>query len=223
MISHTPKSILSHWLWNDNPYPKLQGYLDLRFAICHSATEVLFNNCRYMLSENEIITSDYILAKRWGWSRNKVRKFLEQLEHESLIVCDRNKTRTIITVFPDNLPLKDKIQGEVAAEIQEKDSQKAQEKGHLNTSPTRGLSNVEVPLKEQEKAHQEEQVVREERVLKNLFSDTADAELVGNPDPNTNQNNDSLDKSPLIENTVRAVGEKALKKNYTLSFPNENK
>jgi DNA replication protein DnaD len=66
----------------------------------HEDKEILLGNKVVTVKAGSFITSEVKLAERWGWSRHKVRDFLDLLKAEKMLdkISDSKKT----TIFIDN-------------------------------------------------------------------------------------------------------------------------
>lgn len=79
------RKIMSNWLWLDDKFSKGQAWIDLLlntqykdgfFPSRRGNIDYQRGDCTLSLSE---------LARRWKWSRNKVRSFLDILENKEMI------------------------------------------------------------------------------------------------------------------------------------------
>lgn len=79
------RKIMSNWLWLDDKFSKGQAWIDLLlntqykdgfFPSKRGSINYTRGDCTLSLSE---------LARRWKWSRNKVRSFLDILENKEMI------------------------------------------------------------------------------------------------------------------------------------------
>ena len=92
------RQIQDNWIWDDKPFSKGQAWIDLLMLVNHSDEKMLFDNELIEVKRGEKITSLVKLSKRWDWSVNKVSRFLNLLENESMITQKRNSKRTALTV-----------------------------------------------------------------------------------------------------------------------------
>lgn len=79
------RKIQSHWLWEDKPFSKGQAWIDILLLANHEDKKTLMDGQLIEVKRGECITSEPKLAERWGWSRTKVRNFLEMLEQDEMI------------------------------------------------------------------------------------------------------------------------------------------
>jgi hypothetical protein len=73
-------------LWNEpRQRSKLEAWLFLLFKAAFKPTTVVIDSFEIELRRGELIASDTYLTREWGWSRNKVRLFLKNLQLEERI------------------------------------------------------------------------------------------------------------------------------------------
>lgn len=101
-----------HWIWDDKPFSRAQAWIDLIMRATHKHDKtVLFLNRTFTLARGELVTSLRFLAKEWGWSKNKVSKFLDALAADKMIekrdnARDRQFTRILIANYERFQPQK---------------------------------------------------------------------------------------------------------------------
>lgn len=92
------RNLLEHWIWNDKPFSKGQAWIDIILLANHSDKKVLVGGEFVEIERGSFITSELKLMERWGWSKNKVRSFLQILQTDSMIVKKTDRKRTTINV-----------------------------------------------------------------------------------------------------------------------------
>ncbi|NLX87272.1 MAG: hypothetical protein GXY97_09030 [Clostridiales bacterium] len=92
------RKIYQNWTWQDKPFSKGQAWIDILLMVNHEDGEAHFRDSVYYVKRGQRITSELQLAERWGWSRNKVRRFLNDLKMAQQIDIQKDKRKTIITV-----------------------------------------------------------------------------------------------------------------------------
>lgn len=92
------RQLQSHWLWDDKPFSKGQAWIDLLLLANHADKTIMLGNELIEVQAGSFITSELKLMERWGWSKTKVRAFLDVLQKDKMIVkkSDRKKTTIII-------------------------------------------------------------------------------------------------------------------------------
>ncbi|MDI9386875.1 MAG: hypothetical protein QM387_04735, partial [Spirochaetota bacterium] len=80
------RQIQGHWLWlSEKPFDKRSAWIDILLMVNHEDKTVLLGNDLVEVKRGERLTSEPKLAERWGWSRTKVRNFLNLLEKDGMI------------------------------------------------------------------------------------------------------------------------------------------
>ena len=95
------RKIQNHWVWEtEKPFDKRSAWIDILLMVNHKPGKVFFNNEIVEVDTGERITSEVKLAKKWGWSRTKVRTFLKLLEQDDMIEnIKENGKRTRLKVL----------------------------------------------------------------------------------------------------------------------------
>ena len=96
------RKIQNNWLWEDKPFSKGQAWIDILLLINHKDNKVLFREELIEVKRGERITSQVKLAKRWGWSRGKVKHFLNLLENDGMLIIKTDKRKTVLKVVNYN-------------------------------------------------------------------------------------------------------------------------
>ncbi len=103
------RSLLDHWLWcADKPFAQGQALVDLVGFASFKEEEIVVDKQVIRLRVGQQVRSQKSLAERWGWTRGKVRHFLQLLKDESIIQTDRVGKNVVITICKNN-----KFQSEV--------------------------------------------------------------------------------------------------------------
>ena len=102
------RKITEHFLWEDKPFSKGQAWIDLLLLANHKEHKVPYKGEIVTCKRGEVDRSILWLAKRWGWSRSKVRDFLHTLEADQMVVLKATTHRTTVTIenyaFYQDLP-----------------------------------------------------------------------------------------------------------------------
>lgn len=94
------REIMEHWIWQDKPVSKGQAWVDLILLANYKTEKFPFKNMVVEGKRGTIYRSITQLGERWGWSRNKVKRFLEMLESDGMVSV--NATTHGTTVFIQN-------------------------------------------------------------------------------------------------------------------------
>lgn len=123
------RQLQSHWLWEDKPFSRGQAWVDILMLANHDDNKFLLGNELVEVKCGSFITSELKLMERWGWSKSKVRSFLQLLEKEQMIVkkTDRKKT----TIFVENYGT---FQNPQTTERPQKDRKKTAKKPQKDTN-----------------------------------------------------------------------------------------
>lgn len=148
------RSIQEHYLWDDKPFSKGQAWIDLLLLANHSEAKVLLGNDFVKVERGSFITSELKLMDRWGWSKTKVRAFLQVLENDLMIVKKTDRKKTTISIV--NYSVYQNLQ---TTEEPQKDQAKTTEKPQKDTNNNDNTENNEnkkkiVPVKHKYGAYQ---------------------------------------------------------------------
>ena len=94
----TDRSIQDHWLWDDKPYAYGQAWIDLLMLAAYEDKKVLWKNKLIDVKRGQYLTSIRYLAERWGWSKDRVMRYIALLKSDGMIDTDKDSGRTLITI-----------------------------------------------------------------------------------------------------------------------------
>jgi hypothetical protein len=87
-------------LWLREPFSKGQAWIDLFGNANHKDASFFIRGNEVKVKRGQLGWSEVTMAKRWKWSRNKVRRFLKWLESEHQVAQQKLfKITTIITII----------------------------------------------------------------------------------------------------------------------------
>lgn len=92
------RSLQDHWLWEDKPFSKGQAWVDLLMLANHKDKKRMLRGQMVTCKRGDVNTSMAELSKRWGWERGKVKRFLDLLQSDNMIVLNATTQRTTITI-----------------------------------------------------------------------------------------------------------------------------
>lgn len=75
-------------LWLEKPFSKGQAWVDLLLLAQGVEIDKHYRGTIQHQEPGTVYTSILYLSKRWGWSRNKVYRFLKTLENDEMIVFE---------------------------------------------------------------------------------------------------------------------------------------
>jgi hypothetical protein len=91
------RDIRDHWLYSERPYSRFQAWIDLIFSANFRDKDIMINGKPERIRRGSFLTSTRKLSIQWGWSRNKVIRFLDTLRDENMITT-RTRGGTILTI-----------------------------------------------------------------------------------------------------------------------------
>lgn len=118
-------------LWLADTFTKGQAWVDLFGNANHTVGKFWVRGNEVKIYRGQIGWSELTMAKRWRWSKNKVRRFLKWLETEQQIKQQKTPITTVITIlnydkYQSNVP---KMEHQT---IQQKDSRRYTNKNDKN-------------------------------------------------------------------------------------------
>ena len=113
------RSLLNSERWLSETFTRGQAWVDLFGLAQHKNTYFRIRGIRVEVQRGQLAYSELTLSKRWGWSRNKTRKFLKELENDGNIEQQKNNLTTIISIVKYDF-----WQGDEEKKVQQKVHQK---------------------------------------------------------------------------------------------------
>lgn len=93
------RSIQDHWLYTEKRvFSRFEAWNDILLTVNYSDAQTLIKGKLYNVKRGESILSLDSWAKRWGWEKSSVRRFLKLLENESMVVLVSDNVTTRLTV-----------------------------------------------------------------------------------------------------------------------------
>src|SRR3990167_1584969 len=149
------REITENNLWLEKPFSRSQALIDLLLLACHKDNYIIIRGIQIPLKRGQIGWSIVKLADRWGWSRTKVKLFLNLLKKEQQINQQTNNISLIITIINyekyQSQNGEEKATKNVAdwtAEVQQKDTNK-NDKNEKNNNILPNIKKKEIPLIDQ--------------------------------------------------------------------------
>lgn len=97
------RNLLSSDRWLNEPFTRGQAWVDLFGLAQHSDSYIRVRGIRVDVKRGQLAYSQLTLAKRWRWSRNKVRRYLKELEKHGDLKQQNNEVTTLITIVKYDL------------------------------------------------------------------------------------------------------------------------
>jgi hypothetical protein len=92
------RQLTNNWVWQEKPFSKGQAFVDLILLANHEEGKMPYLDSVVTVKRGEVCRSVLWLAERWGWGREKARRFLKQLEADGMITVNATTHRTTITL-----------------------------------------------------------------------------------------------------------------------------
>lgn len=92
------RQITKHWLWFADPFDRAHAWIDLLLMANWETGMNCINGITFEQQRGEIVVSIGYLAKRWRWSKGKVKRFLDALAGDGMIHTDGRAYGTSITI-----------------------------------------------------------------------------------------------------------------------------
>lgn len=90
------RQLTQHWIWDNSDY--LKWWLDILLEVNHTEQKVLIKGLLFECKRGEKLYSLDTWAKRWKTNKSKVRRFLDLLQKEEMIVIKNETITTRLTV-----------------------------------------------------------------------------------------------------------------------------
>ena len=86
-------------LWTCEPFSRGQAWVDLLLIANHEYGYFYLRDHKIEVQRGQVGWSELKLSQRWMWSRNKVRKFINDLEKEQQVIQQKSHSTSIITIL----------------------------------------------------------------------------------------------------------------------------
>ena len=93
------RKIQNNPLWTSEKFTRGQAWVDMILLANHDYTFFYKRGVKVDIERGQLARSEVELADRWKWSRNKVRKFLKDLENEQQIEQQKTNVTQIVTII----------------------------------------------------------------------------------------------------------------------------
>jgi len=96
------REIVNHEFWSERrEFSRFEAMLDLYLMASTGKKSVVFKGEEVSLKPGELVTTGYLLGKKWLWGRTRVYRFLNNLSSSGVISIENPKgTYTKITISP---------------------------------------------------------------------------------------------------------------------------
>ena len=90
------RAIFEHWIFQDAE--KFKAFVDLIQLMRFKDETLIIGNDVITIPRGSFYTSELKLAERWGWSRKKVRSYLDLLSKEEMVIKKGTTKGTTLTL-----------------------------------------------------------------------------------------------------------------------------
>lgn len=93
------RKVMEHWVAKSNhPYSQLEAWIDIIISVNQEAATIMIGGEKFSILRGQSLHSLETWAKRWRWDKSKVRRYLEKLQKDEMIVINNEKKSTRLTV-----------------------------------------------------------------------------------------------------------------------------
>ena len=92
------RKVLSNEMFLEMPFDRWRAFEFLLLNARYKPADIMIKGKTIHLDVGQLIFGEDTLANKWGWSRGKVRRFLEQLESLNMIQRTGTPYGTVITI-----------------------------------------------------------------------------------------------------------------------------
>jgi hypothetical protein len=96
------RQIVDDELWFSEPFTRAQAWIDILLIANHKKRSFYVRGNKINVDRGQFAYGEEALALRWKWSRNKVRRYLDELETIQQIGQQKNRVLSIYTVLNYN-------------------------------------------------------------------------------------------------------------------------
>lgn len=134
------RDIRKNWIWEDKPFGRGQAFIDLLLMANYKDKKIMFNGDLIEVKRGSRITSLRKLSEQWGWSTNKTKKFLEQLQRDKMITYISDNKKTLVTI-ENYSSYQDRDNTEETDKEQSRDTEETQKKIKRNSEENQKKTN----------------------------------------------------------------------------------
>ena len=96
------RKVSKNQLWTEEKFTRGQAWIDLIMLANHKEGYIRVRGIKIPVKRGECGWSVVRLSIRWGWSRGKTQRFLNELEKEKQIVQQKNLVTSLFTIVNYN-------------------------------------------------------------------------------------------------------------------------
>jgi hypothetical protein len=93
------RSIVEHWLYTEKrTFSKFEAWNDILLMVNFTDAKSMIKGKLYEIKRGQSILSLESWGKRWNWDKSKVRRFMNALQNDAMIVLESDNITTRLTV-----------------------------------------------------------------------------------------------------------------------------
>ena len=92
------RDILEHKIFKSKPIGKGEAWIRLILMASYKDSDFFVNDVYFSAKRGQILVSQRTISDEFGWSQNKLKRFLNWLKSERMIDYETNTRLTIITI-----------------------------------------------------------------------------------------------------------------------------
>jgi hypothetical protein len=93
------RSITNHWLYTEKRvFSKFEAWNDILLTVNYTDAKTIIKGSLYEVKRGQSILSLDSWSKRWNWDKSKVRRFLNTLQLDNMVVIKSDTVTTQLTV-----------------------------------------------------------------------------------------------------------------------------
>lgn len=128
------RGVLDHWTYKDKPFNRSMAWIDMILIADHTTHVKMWRGKPTTFKRGDVNLSITELAKRWGWSRDKARRFISQLEQDNMVRVNSTTYRTTITIVKyDDFQIK-RARDKATDKATDRTSNKATDEAYLSNA-----------------------------------------------------------------------------------------
>ena len=93
------RQIMDHWVYQDKPFNRSMAWIDLLLLADLKTHKWLWRGRLTEFKRGDVNLSMTELGRRWGWSRKKVKGFMDDLERDNMVTVKGTTHRTTVTLI----------------------------------------------------------------------------------------------------------------------------
>ena len=92
------RTVFDNEYYFSDTFTRMQAWFDLLLIANHKPRKLYIRGCEVSVNRGQVCYAAETLAKRWGWSRGKVKRFLNELQNRHQIVQQNSNLITVISI-----------------------------------------------------------------------------------------------------------------------------